>query len=93
MVLVTDVWSQSRYLRPFLGVGVLGGFTTFSTYLLDVHDQIAADRLTTAGVYLAGSLLGGLISVWLGMRLTRPFAARLAARRPRREDDVTRARP
>ncbi len=80
MVLVSDVWSP-RYLRPFLGVGVLGGFTTFSTYMLDVHDQIAAGRLGTAGIYLAASLLGGLLSVWLGLRVTRPVAARLVARR------------
>ena len=92
MVLVTDVWSRSRYLRPFLGVGVLGGFTTFSTYLLDVHDQLGAGHLATAGVYLTGSLLGGLVSVWLGLRVTRPVASRLAARRGGREDDAARAR-
>ncbi|MGY2061256.1 fluoride efflux transporter FluC, partial [Nocardia gipuzkoensis] len=32
MVLITDIWIAHRLLRPFLGVGVLGGFTTFSTY-------------------------------------------------------------
>lgn len=92
MVLVTDVWSRSRYLRPFLGVGVLGGFTTFSTYLLDVHDQLGTGHLATAAVYLVGSLLGGLVSVWLGLRVTRPLAARLAARRARHEDDAARVR-
>ena len=30
-------WPPHRYVRPFLGVGVLGGYTTFSTYMLDTR--------------------------------------------------------
>lgn len=37
MVLVTEVLTPHRLVRPFLGTGVLGGFTTFSTYAVDVH--------------------------------------------------------
>ena len=36
MVLVTDVWTRQRLLRPFLGTGILGGFTTFSTFSVQV---------------------------------------------------------
>src|SRR4051794_14883819 len=32
MVFLLDVWRPTRYGRPFLAIGVLGGFTTFSTY-------------------------------------------------------------
>src|SRR5262245_19731321 len=32
MVLISQVWSAHPLVRPFFGVGVLGGFTTFSTY-------------------------------------------------------------
>src|SRR4051794_22770193 len=32
MVVVTEVAPERRLLRPFAGVGVLGGYTTFSTY-------------------------------------------------------------
>ena len=37
MVLITDVWTAHPLVRPFFGTGVLGGFTTFSTYATDVR--------------------------------------------------------
>lgn len=52
--------------RPFLGVGVLGGFTTFSTYVVDVRQAAAAGAPGTALAYLAGTLVGALVAVWLG---------------------------
>jgi len=79
MVLVIDVWPPSRYARPFLGTGVLGGFTTFSTYLLDTRSLLAADRPVTAAAYLAGSLTAGLLGVGLGAA-----GARLVVSRPPR---------
>ena len=40
MVLITEVWLRQRLLRPFLGTGVLGGYTTFSTYTVDIQQLI-----------------------------------------------------
>src|SRR5690242_7485541 len=37
MVLITEVWTVHRLVRPFFGTGVLGGFTTFSTYAADIR--------------------------------------------------------
>ena len=37
MVVITDVWAAHRLVRPFFGTGVLGGFTTFSTYAVDIQ--------------------------------------------------------
>lgn len=71
MVFVTRVWAPSRYVRPFLGVGVLGGYTTFSTYALDTRAMLASDRPAAAGAYLFGSLLAGLSAVLLGTVLIR----------------------
>lgn len=71
MVLITDVWPTRRLLRPFLGTGVLGGYTTFSTYIVDVQDQLAAGSAGTALAYLAGTLLAALASVYGGIVLTR----------------------
>lgn len=81
MVLVTDVWSGRRLVRPFLGVGVLGGFTTFSTYVVDVQRLVSAGAAGTALVYLAGTVLAAVAAVYAGITATRVLVTRFAARR------------
>jgi CrcB protein len=71
MVLIIEVWSAHRLLRPFLGVGVLGGYTTFSTYAVDVQRLLAAGAARTALLYLAGTVLAALAAVYAGVTLTR----------------------
>ncbi|BCL17605.1 fluoride efflux transporter FluC [Micromonospora sagamiensis] len=66
MVLLTRVWTGRPLLRPFLGVGVLGGFTTFSTYVLDVQQAVRAGAPETALAYLGATVLAALGAVWLG---------------------------
>ena len=73
MALVLDVWADRRYVRPFLGVGVLGGFTTFSTYELDARGLLASGRAGLALAYVAGSVVAGLLAVVAGV-----IAGRLA---------------
>lgn len=70
-VLMIEVWPPSRLVRPFLGVGVLGGFTTFSTYMLDTQDLLRAGRPATAFGYLLATLLLGLLASWAGVAATR----------------------
>ena len=83
MVLLLDVWPPSRYVRPFLAVGVLGGYTTFSTYMLDTRTLLAEGELPAAFGYLFGTLLSGLLAVWLGVLVARTAIA-LQVRRHRR---------
>jgi CrcB protein len=71
MVLVTEVWAAHPLLRPFLGVGVLGGFTTFSTYTVDIQRLVAAGAARTGLLYLVGTLVAALAAVHTGMSLTR----------------------
>jgi CrcB protein len=80
MVLVTEVWTGRRLLRPFLGVGVLGGYTTFSTYVVDIQRLVNAGAAGTALAYLAGTAVFALLAVWIGLTL-----GRVAVRRRRRE--------
>jgi fluoride exporter len=71
MVMVTQVWTGRRLLRPFLGVGVLGGFTTFSTYTVDIQKEVSAGAPRTALAYLAATLVAALLGVWTGSAAAR----------------------
>jgi CrcB protein len=82
MVLVRRHGTEGRYARPFLGAGVLGGYTTFSTYALDVHGLLLDHRPLLAGVYLVASLVLGLLAVWVGVTIGR-LLVRAAGRRGR----------
>ncbi|GAA4614824.1 hypothetical protein GCM10023195_64920 [Actinoallomurus liliacearum] len=74
MVLVLDVWPPNRYVRPFFGVGVLGGYTTFSTFAVELRTLAAHGSWGIAAAYALGSLLGGFAAVWCGMTLARLIA-------------------
>ncbi|WP_043266060.1 CrcB family protein [Streptomyces sp. CT34] len=71
MVLITEVWTAHRLLRPFLGTGILGGFTTFSTYVVDIERLVEAHRVAAAPAYLAATLLAALAAVTAAMTATR----------------------
>ena len=71
MVLVTEVWTGRPLLRPFLGVGLLGGFTTFSTYTVDVVRLAGAGASRTALAYLAATVVAALVAVYAGTALAR----------------------
>ena len=66
MVLIARFRPGQRLIRPFWGVGVLGGYTTFSTAAVDV---LRADP-ATALIYLAATLVGAVLAVWLGTTVT-----------------------
>ncbi|MEU4657475.1 CrcB family protein [Streptomyces sp. NPDC023723] len=68
---LTDGWPVHRLLRPFFGTGVLGGFTTFSTFAVDFQRLTAAGHLTTGLAYLAATPLAALAAVWAAAAGTR----------------------
>ena len=59
----------------FLMVGLLGGFTTFSSFSLDVLRLIEDGRQPAAGAYIAASVALSLIACWLGLMLAGRGAA------------------
>jgi len=84
LVLVSEVWSAHRLLRPFLGVGVLGGYTTFSTYTVEVERMVAAGAARTALLYLGGTALAALAATYLGITITRRLTGNTARRKEQR---------
>ncbi|MFJ4602209.1 fluoride efflux transporter FluC [Streptomyces griseoluteus] len=76
MVLISEVWTAHRLVRPFFGTGVLGGFTTFSTYAVEIERLVNAGEARTALAYLAATLFAALGSVGLAVALTRRVLAR-----------------
>lgn len=74
LVLITEVRTAHRLVRPFLGVGVLGGFTTFSTHAVEAQGLLAPGTVGLAFAYLAGTLVAALLAVAAGVRVTRALA-------------------
>lgn len=60
--------------RLLLGVGVLGGFTTFSAFSMEMAQLIERGALASAGLYAAASLIAGVGGLFLGLALARGLA-------------------
>lgn len=58
-------------MRLLLAVGALGGFTTFSSFSLEVVSLIQRAQPGLAALYLAASLGAGFVGLWLGLVLMR----------------------
>ena len=64
-------WSPSPEVRALLAVGVLGAFTTFSTFSLDVVALIGRGAHTAAGAYIALSVVLSIAALFAGLHLFR----------------------
>ncbi|HET7386494.1 MAG TPA: CrcB family protein [Nocardioidaceae bacterium] len=59
-----------HYLPPLLGTGLLGGFTTLSTFSDQTRVLLAAGRVWLAATYVVGTLAAGLLAVALADRFS-----------------------
>lgn len=62
---------RSPAVRAFVGTGLLGGFTTFSTYAVESDALRRAGQPLLAAGYVAGTVLTALCAAWLGAALIR----------------------
>lgn len=63
-------WCGRReWARSLLIVGMLGGFTTFSAFGLDAARLFDSGHPGRAFWYVAGSVAGGLVGVWVALRI------------------------
>jgi fluoride exporter len=72
-LLAAEPWF-SRDMREGIGVGLLGGFTTFSTFSVQVVLEAEAGRFETVALYIAASVVGGIAAAYLGFVLGRTLA-------------------
>ncbi|MDX6221913.1 MAG: fluoride exporter [Frankiales bacterium] len=69
VAVVARHWPRSHYLRPALGTGVLGGYTTFSTLMVETVQRLDHGHASTGVLYLVVTVAGGLAAALAGMAL------------------------
>jgi CrcB protein len=75
LVLLLERFPPTRLVRPFVGTGVIGAFTTMSTYQVETALLLKNGHEATAVAYGIGSLIAGLALAYAGIlagRLTPP---------------------
>jgi CrcB protein len=71
LTFVLERWPPTQYVRPFVAIGVLGTYTTFSTYSVEA-DLLFKDGHVAVGVaYVLGSVAAAGLAVYLGIVVAR----------------------
>lgn len=64
-------WSAAPVTRVFLVVGICGGYTTFSTFSLDVVTLLNRGEALIAGAYMTASIALGIAALFAGLHTMR----------------------
>lgn len=71
--LMATRYSLSHIWQGFLVIGVLGGFTTFSAFSLEVALMLQKNEIGAAAFYAFGSILIGVLALFAGLYAGRAF--------------------
>jgi CrcB protein len=74
LVLLRRRFPPTRYLRPFLATGIIGAYTTMSTYQVETALLIKNGHAATGLLYGAGSVVAGLVVAYAGIVVARLVA-------------------
>ncbi len=70
-ILSVELLVISPNMRTFLAVGFLGAYTTYSTFSLEILNLLKAGQIKLALLNSFGTLIAGLLAVWIGFLLAR----------------------
>lgn len=84
MVLLLELTSPHRLVRPFLGVGVLGGYTTYCTFAVDTERLVHAHRPAAALAYVVLTVVACLVAVVVASMTTKAVGEAIIAARTRK---------
>lgn len=87
MSLLNQLSSPHRLVRPFVGIGIIGGFTTFSTFTVDAERLIEHHRAGVAGLYVLCTLVTAAAAV-AAATIAAQLAGRYVYRRRLRRADA-----
>jgi CrcB protein len=87
MVILLELTLPHRLARPFLGVGVLGGYTTYSTFAVDTERLLLAHRPLVALGYVAVTVIACAVAVFVGATVMSGIGEAVIAARVRRRRD------
>jgi CrcB protein len=93
MVVLLELTSPHRLVRPFVGVGVLGGYTTYSTFAVDTERLVLAHRPLVALGYVAVTVVSCGLAVWLATTTTKEVGEAVISWRVRRQRAEVGSRP
>ena len=72
---LAEKYADQADLRLFLLTGVLGGFTTFSAFSLDVFNLVQRGESSTAMIYASASVVLSIVAVFAGFVVSRAIIA------------------
>jgi CrcB protein len=70
-ILAGTIKDRHDALYLLLGVGLCGGFTTFSAFSLETLEMLNAGRWPAALAYVLGSVLAAMLGCWLGLLVAK----------------------